>query len=54
VKDRRRNLEEGLVCTDFAIDKIQRRFFDTHQEALNFCTSLQEQGYHTRIKKDGK
>ena len=33
---------------------IQRRFFDTHQEALNFCTSLQEQGYHTRIKKDGK
>ena len=54
VKDRRRNLEEGLVCTDFAVDKIQRRFFDTHKEAQIFCTSLQEQGYHTRIKEDRK
>jgi len=48
VKDRRRNLEEGLV------KDIHKRFCQSRDDAQRFAKSMLEQGYHVTIKQDGK
>ena len=35
-------------------EKIDRRFCQSMEEAQRLAKSWEEQGYHTRIKQDGK
>ena len=34
-------------------DKISKRFCQSNEEAVRIAKSLEEQGYHTTIKRDG-
>ena len=33
--------------------KVMKRFFQDIQTAQKFCARMNEQGYHTKIKRDG-
>jgi len=33
--------------------KIQIRYFSNIESAMDYCTSLNDQGYYTTIKQDG-